>query len=378
MRSTMMALALALVFPTFGIAQTRDAGVDERPQTTEAAGAERLLAKIREALGGEPNLKQVRGLSLSGKYRRPGRTGAITGEVKIDLLAPDKFLKTEESNPQPLIFVTTLQALNGAEAWVDRSVRRPDGDDGSAEIARGRSAMPSQIANSTTGMRNTAAGNTTTRTTTPGSSRATERTVLGTNLPTQVGRDRDNPMTRIAEADKTAGQRRYGDASPPGIKNPGVKSALESQLRKEFVCLSLVWLTTAPASFPLKFSYAGPIKTEQGDVEAVDISGPDEFAARLFVDQTTSRPLMLSYGELVRKNAGYVVSAKGADQNTEVKPEDVQEIAVQLYFLDYRNVNGVMLPFQVVKAINGVPVDEWKIEKYKINPDLKPKKFEKK
>jgi len=374
MKSAALALALTLTFSVVCFAQTRDA-----PTNAEtSARAQQLLAKVRASLGGEANLKQMRGLSLSGKYRRPGPTGAITGEIKIDLLAPDKFLKTEESNPQPLIFVTLLQAVNGDQYWVDRQVRRPDRDDGSAEIARGRSAMPSQIANTTAGMRNTAQGNTTNRTTTPGSSRATDRNVFGTALPTQQGRDRDNPMTQVGEASKAAAQKRDSGASPPGIKNPGVRSVLETQLRKEFICLSLVWLTTTPAAFPLEFSYGGEIKNDHGNVEAIDISGPEDFAARLFVDQATARPAMLSYGELIRKNAGYVVSAAGDAQNTETKPEDIEEIAVQLYFSDYRNVNGVMLPFLIIKAVNGAPVDEWKIEKYKTNPDLKPKKFEKK
>ena len=55
-----------------------------------------------------------------------------------------------------------------------------------------------------------------------------------------------------------------------------------------------------------------------------------------------------------------------------------QEIAVQLYFADYRPVDGILFPFQIVKAVNGVPVDEWKLEKFKLNPDLKAKLFEKK
>jgi hypothetical protein len=373
MRSAALALTLTITFSVVCFAQNRDTSTNAEASVR----AQQLLAKVREALGGESNLKQVRSLSLSGKYRRPNPTSEITGEIKIDLLAPDKFLKTEESNPQPLIFVTLLQAVNGDQVWVDRQVRRPDRDDGSAEIARGRSAMPSQIANTTTGMRNTAEGNTTARTTTPGSSRATERNVFGTALPTQQGRDRDNPMTQVGEASKASAQNRDSGLSPPGIKNPGVRSALETQLRKEFICLSLVWLTTTPASFPLELSYAGPIKTAQGDIEAIDLSGPEEFVARLFVDQTTSRPVMLSYGELVRKNTGYVVSAAGTDQTGAAKPEDLEEIAVQLYFSDYRHVNGVMFPFRISRAINGAPVDQWKIEKYKVNPDLKAKKFEK-
>ena len=71
--------------------------------------------------------------------------------------------------------------------------------------------------------------------------------------------------------------------------------------------------------------------------------------------------------------AGYVVAADGKETPADAN----QEIAVQFVLADYRNVNGVWLPFHIIKAINGAPVDEWKIEKYKLNPDLKPKRFEK-
>jgi hypothetical protein len=84
---------------------------------------------------------------------------------------------------------------------------------------------------------------------------------------------------------------------------------------------------------------------------------------------------MMSYREVVNRKAGYVVSAR---PETEAGPADAQEIAVQLYFSDYRPVAGLLLPFQIIKAVNGVPVDEWRVAKYGINPDLKPKRFEKK
>ncbi|MFZ4596072.1 MAG: hypothetical protein ACOYOF_17575, partial [Verrucomicrobiaceae bacterium] len=60
---------------------------------------------------------------------------------------------------------------------------------------------------------------------------------------------------------------------------------------------------------------------------------------------------------------------------------EVEEQTVQLFLADYRPVEGPMktrlqLPFQMVRAVNGRPVDEWRVEKYRLNPGLKTKIFE--
>ncbi|MCI0662252.1 MAG: hypothetical protein L0220_14375, partial [Acidobacteria bacterium] len=306
------------------------------------------------------------------------RENETVGEIKIDLLAPDRFLKIKESNLQKMTFVTLMLAINGDQAWIDRKISRPVADDGSSEIVRTQSTAPPQIRDSTTGMRNTAAGNTVIRSTQPGSSSTTERTVLGMRIPTPQGRTRNTSMSRMEEDIKASAQSADGSNRPPGLEDPQIRATLEKQLRNEFACLMFAWLITPPSSFTLQFSYGGEIKNEHGNVEAIDLSGPDVFAARLFVDQASSRPAMISYRELINQKTGYVVSAGENGRNKETKPEDLQEIAIQLYFSDYRKVNNVIVPFQIVKAINGVPVEEWKIEKYKINPDLKPKRFEKK
>ncbi len=377
MRSAKIALLLVFVLPAFGIAQTRDAAIAEKSPSAEAARAERLLAKIRAALGGEANLKQVRSLSLSGEYRLLGPAGEIAGEIKIDLLAPGKFLKSETSNPQPMARLTLLQAVNGDQVWFDRKLSRMVADDGSSEATRGQTGRTTPINTGTSGMRGTVSGTMTYRTDAPGR-RTDTRTVLGMQIPTPVGNDRNTSISKVEEAREASAQNSDRANRPPGIENPDVKSALEKQLRKEFACLMFGWLLTPPSSFPLELIYAGEIKAEEGMVEAIEMAGPDDFAARLFVDQASSRPLMLSYREMVRRSTGYVVSADGSSQSSESKPEDAEEIAVQLYFADYRPVSGVLLPFQIVRAVNGVVIEEWKIEKYKINPDLKPKRFEKK
>jgi hypothetical protein len=370
MKSAIQTIALALLFPIICPAQSRDSTSDA------AAQAQRLLAKARAALGGDANLKSVRSLSLTGKYLRRSRSGQATGEIKIDLLTPDKFLKTEELNPQSAIFVTVRQAMNGDQVWFDRKAHRPAADDGSSEFAKEQPGRTSPIANETSGMRGATAGVTTVRTNPPGTN-TTERTLLGMPLPAPQGRGSDTETSKIEAARNASTRKPVPGARPPGIENPGVKSLLEERLRNEFACLMFALLLTPPSSFPLTFAHAGEIQTPHGIVEAIEISGPGEFAGRLFIDQSSSRPAMLSYRELINPKAGYVVTA-GAESRQETRPEDLQEIAVQLYFADYRSVNGVMLPFQIIKAVNGAPVDEWRIEKYKVNPDLKAKKFEKK
>ncbi|HZS08438.1 MAG TPA: hypothetical protein VFD58_26630 [Blastocatellia bacterium] len=380
MRPAVIAFTLLLACPATGSAQQTagNAGA-EKTGVAEQKRAQQLLAGIREALGGEANLKTVRGLSLSGEYRRRVAGKESSGEIKVELLTPDKFLKIEKSNPRPATTLTLWQAVNGNQVWVDRQVSRPSaGDDRSSDAPDVQGARSTPIANASGGMRDVATGNTTVRKNAPGTA-TTENSVLGTRIPTPQGPGLDTSPTKIAEEGKASGQKSAATSRPPGIENPEIRAALEKQLRREFICLSLVWLQSAPASFPLDFTYGGVIKTGTGEVEAIDMTGPDDFAARLFVDQKSRRPLMISYREVVRRDAGYVVSAPAGESNqAAAKAEAAQEIAVQLYFSDYRPVNGVLLPFLITRAVNGVPVDEWKIEKYKINPDLKPKRFEKK
>ena len=51
---------------------------------------------------------------------------------------------------------------------------------------------------------------------------------------------------------------------------------------------------------------------------------------------------------------------------------------VSLYLGDYKKVDGVMLPHRLTQAIDGKTVDEWTIEKVKVNPPIKADLFDKK
>jgi hypothetical protein len=51
---------------------------------------------------------------------------------------------------------------------------------------------------------------------------------------------------------------------------------------------------------------------------------------------------------------------------------------VTLFLGDFKTVDGVMLPHRLTQAIDGKTVEEWTIEKVRVNPSIKADLFEKK
>lgn len=90
-------------------------------QAQDAAGkAQEVLAQARAALGGE-KLKALQSLSIEGNYRRTfGQGMEMSGDVTIEMIAPDKWLKTETMSLMGSMEITRLEALNGDKVWEDQ------------------------------------------------------------------------------------------------------------------------------------------------------------------------------------------------------------------------------------------------------------------
>ncbi len=341
----------------------------------DEAALSRLLSQVEEARGG-PGPSS---LTMVGKFRRTSGSAVVEGEIQIEMLLPDKLLKTEKTNARQRTVVTLQQALSGEVAWVDRRVTQSLGDDGAGETTRGAAGMNRPEGIQTRGMRDVVGGTSVNRIEMPGATVGTERTVMGMPIPQPGGPDASRSPGSIRDAAiQTAEPSRTG---PPGIENPEVQAALRDQLLREFACLTYAWFSHIPASFPLRASYGGVQTSENGAVEAIDLTGPNQFAARLFVDQASHRPLLLSYRDLLPRNVGYLTTARSGPEPAARPAGEVEEQTVQLFLADYRPVEGPMktrlqLPFQMVRAVNGRPVDEWRVEKYRLNPGLKTKIFE--
>ena len=104
-------------------------------------------------------------------------------------------------------------------------------------------------------------------------------------------------------------------------------------------------------SFPLTFTYVAVAEAPEGRADVVEASGPGGFSARVFVQQTTHLPVMVTW------NAQPSVESR-------------------LYFADYRDVSGVKWPFRIRRAVAGNTIEETTFDRVRMNVTIAAKKFE--
>jgi hypothetical protein len=146
----------------------------------------------------------------------------------------------------------------------------------------------------------------------------------------------------------------------------------------------------------------------------VDVTGDGGFAVRLFIDTATHLPLMVSWmakeplimSQVFRGGPGgaapmgHATSGGAAaggvqiDGGKPLTPEERDKLMKQLeeqrkeaeskrrtveyrlYYADYRDVDGIMVPFKLQRSIDGKPTEELAFDKVKINGKIDPKKFD--
>lgn len=164
------------------------------------------------------------------------------------------------------------------------------------------------------------------------------------------------------------------------------KELLRRMIRAEFARLSLGLTLAAPAGFPVEFNYVGEAEAPEGKADVLDLNGENNFKAKLFLDQKTHRPLMISYlGRkpvvMTRRAMGGPPSEEEIKKNVkedEEKAVQAPEVEFQIRFSEYKSVSGVMLPHKISKGIDNQTNEEIEFSKYKLNAPIKPEKFIKK
>ncbi len=124
--------------------------------------------------------------------------------------------------------------------------------------------------------------------------------------------------------------------------------------KQDFGRVTLGMFATSFAAFPLTFSYAGRAEAPDGAADAIDVKGPNAFAARLFINTSTHLPVMVTW-------------------QTTAKSGPVEH---RLYYADYRDVGGLRWPFLIRGAVGGETVEETAVDRYRVNTKIDPKKFE--
>ena len=121
--------------------------------------------------------------------------------------------------------------------------------------------------------------------------------------------DSMNPMGDATDHRRTGVQRRHAaqafghERRRPnmvirmgGPNTPEAQAQMLKGVKADAARLTLAMLLTSMPAMPLEASYVGEADAPDGSkADIVDAKGPGSFAARLFLDKSSHRPLMLTY-----------------------------------------------------------------------------------
>ena len=335
---SMIALAQQTAAPTTSTADSK-------------ARAQEVLKQAQAAIWGDTKSKPLQSISITASSHRMLMNNEIPIDITVDAILPDKFLQTLSPNLSNFGGMTVgldmafIYAFNGSQSWSDLKSSNPE-------------------------------------------------------LINRFGGNRLAGMLGGAQA---------------GQVN------VDTYLQAEFARLLMVWFLTTPTSLPVEYTYAGEAKADGKTADVLDAKGTNNFAARLFIDQQTHQILMLTTqtpnlnlylgaqapGQGNRpadgnRNAAGNQGNQNNQGNRPANPPTPEEqekmraerekrmkerqealakaplVETRWVLTDYRKANGITLPYHLAKSTQGQISEEINIQKVKVNPALKPDKFEKK
>ena len=235
------------------------------------------------------------------------------------------------------------------------------------------------------------------------------------NMANTLGFNGDRPLKSNAPAGIAPGGGmiiRMGGPGGPAFGSgekptPEQQQQIDRQMvrasRHEISRLMLGWFGMTHPSLSAQYTYAGEAESADGKAYVIDVKNADGFAARLFIDENTQLPLMLTYqGPQPRiVTAGGPRLAQGGAQPTrQAQPRQMTEeerrkratdadkqiremekqppaiVEYTLFFDDWREEDGIKFPHALRRASAATTTEEWTVNKVKVNPKIDPKKFE--
>jgi hypothetical protein len=213
---------------------------------------------------------------------------------------------------------------------------------------------------------------------------------------------------------------RPGMPAPPPQQQEMMLRTRMMQAKQDFARLLLGMFAGTTPGFPVTYSYVGQAEAPQGKADVIEVKGPANFAARLFIADN-GLPIMLSRqapagpggpggpGSMMRPGGpppgppaspapgspaspapgspaspapgspaspaspGSPASPAGpAGPPPGAKPAPEQ----RLFFADYRDVDGLKLPFRIRRAAGTETTEETTFDRYRINAKVDPRRFD--
>lgn len=180
-----------------------------------------------------------------------------------------------------------------------------------------------------------------------------------------------------------------------------IDKAMVRSSRAELSRMMLGWFAAAHPSINATYTYAGEAESPDGKAHVIDVKNSDGFSARIFIDQASNLPLMVTFqgaqprvmtmgGTRGAAPAGQPVhEARPLTEDERQKARDdagkqLQGVPAQpptmvehtLFFDEWREADGVRFPHRMRRAIAGATTEEWTFSKVRVNPKIDPKKFQ--
>jgi hypothetical protein len=153
------------------------------------------------------------------------------------------------------------------------------------------------------------------------------------------------------------------------------KQFQERRMKSERARYSLIWFLRSDAPV----TYAGVAEAPDGKADVLEIKPEGAAPMKLFIDQESHKPLMLTYeGVLPRMIMRGQGQRPTPEEIEKMRNEPPQQVTYEVHFSEYKKVDGVLLPHVISQSVNGNVSEEFTIEKYKLNAPLKPADFAKK
>ena len=185
-----------------------------------------------------------------------------------------------------------------------------------------------------------------------------------------------------------------GGPGGPGGQPPSPEQMEAMQRRiynAEFSRYLLAMILKPPPLLAVEYKYAGESDVEDAKADVIDVSGPDNFSVRVFFNQKSHLPLLLSYrGPKPRvmtmtRQAGSPAKPediKKAQEEAEKKmhaeaPPVPEEVDFYIRLTDHKKVGGIMLPHKLTFLTESEVSEEFEISKYQLNPQFKADHFDK-
>jgi hypothetical protein len=361
-----VAICLLVAGTSRASAQTppaRSGGAAAPPSAASIEAATKVLADARQALGGETKQAAVKTIIATGRTRRVSGENLVPVEFEIDVELPDKYVRKDEIPAQE-----STPSSNGFNG--DSLIQFPAPPPAPA-APRGGTPAPVPAAG---GAANAAGG-----------------------------------TAGAAGGAASAAGRAGGPALSPEQQQEAARKARVASVKQDFARLMLGMFAKSTDVYPLTFSHAGQAEAPQGKADVINIAGPANFAARMFVMSDTHLPIMISW-TVPATPANLVITAPGQPKPPSLSPgaivvegpapppagasKDDQDaynkalntlrvqalmgksIEHRLYFSDYRDTDGLQFPFRLRHAIGTDTIEETTFDRFRLNAKIDAKRFE--